>query len=63
MPWKLRTRRTRFGRQVTVELFTSGHLQVVAEDERELSPSEVAWIEAEALPELWIEWCASKPLR
>jgi hypothetical protein len=59
VPWKFRIRGTEYGRRVIVELFTSGHLQVVAEDGRQPSPSEVAWVEAEALPALFIEWCES----
>jgi hypothetical protein len=44
-----------------VELLESGRILVSPEDRREqLRPSEVQWIEEEALPQLSIEWCEGR---
>lgn len=36
---------------------------LISPDREKLSPSELEWLNEDALPGLWIEWIESKPLR
>jgi hypothetical protein len=63
VPWKWRALGEVRGERLIVELLEGGRILVSPEDRREqLRPSEVQWIEEEALPQLFIEWCED-PLR
>jgi hypothetical protein len=63
VPWKWRRRYDRPAAPgVFVELLESGRLLITPEREK-LSPSELEWVNEDALPALWIEWCESRPLR
>jgi hypothetical protein len=63
VPWKWRRRYDNPAAPgVFVELLVSGSLLITPEREK-LSPSELEWVNEDALPALWIEWCEAAPLR